>query len=347
MNFFLFKRAIGVVFLVLVCSRYSYAAEQSLPASSVGDGVKYLNLLQKQLSNVIGYSFSSEITTWKNPDFFSKQSIQDELGKKGTVSFLVSGSKYRIENRRWINLDGYKFYTLTAYDGKTFQNFRYYTGQLTIKTAPIPINHICPRNTDAFLAPFAWFLDGPLENEATDPSLDRLKSIEQWNQFSGKLLSVSQVNLDGKECIRLDFYDKINPDPNPKANLSAETATKMETRYAVYLSKSDQYYPIGWDRLSMDGVLLSKYRVTDLRTISSNGIGFYCPVKTTRYLYGGGFGGGDALGDHSNSPKMTVTTELSSVKINPLPDDSEFTIDPSQARKILDIDHHTWINVPN
>ena len=331
MNFAILKKAINAILFLLICCSHSYAVEPSPVKNSSNDLID-LNLLQKQLDNISGYSFSSEISNSENPD------------KKGHVSILVSGSKYRVENKRAVNPDGEKFHNLTAYDGKTTQQFIYYNRRLIIKTAYIPINQFSHRYTDVFLEPFTWFSDGSLKDELTDPSLDQLKNIDKWNHFKGKLLSINQVNLDGRECIKIEFYYKIEPDP--KINITAEKSASMQTRYVVYLSKNDQCYPIGWDRLSMNGVLLSKYRIDDLKKVTSNGTSFYCPAKATRYLYGGEFGGGDELGAHSDSPKMTVTTEITSVQINPVPDDSEFTIDPSQADTILDGDHKTFIKVP-
>jgi outer membrane lipoprotein-sorting protein len=330
-----------IILLVLTCC-YSYAADPPPAASKLSDGLSYLNQLQKQLKSISGYSFSSEITTSENPTFFPN--IQEVQGKKGHVSILVSGQKYRFENRRAINPGGEKFHNLTVYDGKTVEQFTYYKRQLALKTGYIPMNSFEHRFTDAFLAPFVWFSDGSFKNELTDPSLDQLKDPEKWDLFTAKIISTSQVNLDGKECIRIEFYYKIPPDPD--LNITPEASANMQTRYVVYLSKEDQCYPIGWDRLSMNGVLLSKYRVTNLQTISLNGVSFYCPTIATRYLYGGGFGGGDAMGTHSDSPKMTITTQITSSQINPTPDDSSFTIDPSEADVIVDEDHKTFIKVP-
>jgi hypothetical protein len=177
------------------------------------------------------------------------------------------------------------------------------------------------------LLPFLFFP----EEYAPDPKhAFLLKPVHladplRWVSFRNRLALLGVREILGKKVVvaeidsGIDFY------------------TQTESRALVYFSIPDGFYPIGWDLIRIKGQsLIMAYRVEEIGTVDVEKAVWQYPQKAIRSYYE----------DGKLSPTSVASITIDEIKVNQKLPEGRFSIDPSCAARVYDLDTKAYIEVP-
>lgn len=152
-----------------------------------------------------------------------------------------------------------------------------------------------------------------------------LSDTTLWNSYISKVSSVDKTNVNGFECVTLK--SKWNDNNTLRASFSIK----------------HNYYPVAFDFVNVDGLVVKKMRVTSLssKTIIGSTQKVWYPDKSVLDLY---FCPPNEVNDKNcfYSQNMTV----SSFETNTPIDESKLSeLDPASVRTIFDATANKWIHV--
>jgi hypothetical protein len=307
-------RAIRFLFVLGFISLILGSQSKSFGSPGNTDSSKTIGVL---VSNITAYFDQIQSIEYD----YSRSSVEN--GVSTTVHWQEKGSMYRFD---WAQ-KGFANQTETqAYDGKHYQFIKQTNNRLYIsQTKSTRFGHGFRLSQDMLLtAPFQW-LHPPTPNNLNDLlTVPFLKSVDIAS-ILGLASHVRTVTKNSLECIEITLPGGV------------DQYTKVPYTYNVYFSVKDNYFPIGWDAVDKDNKLIYHYQVTELGKITpATGIFFLYPKTAT-------------LGWFEESGKDTPlgvdTFRITNFFLNSLSDDG-FTIDPSTASAIEDLDAKQVIEVP-
>jgi hypothetical protein len=322
------KRCFGVFgLLFLILSSLHLKCGDLEPSGDSGDKADavlatFIRLWEHNLSKINSISYSATSTYKVEPEF-EKQA--GDLGDTTcTYSFLAQGDKWVYD----VDVKGKSGLLITsrkeAFDGTTIQEFSKRDGLLTLIKSRAKTEVILATKTYIF-NPILFVPQERLQTVNYPLTLSSFKLLANWESISKRVSDVDFVNI-GQETSGISFLIPGGFDPH----------SKKDFKYKVSLSNTWHDYPISWSMLDEKGNLLEDYSVDKLGVapIAGFSIAFQYPLAATRKMYLNGklVGSGHAV--------------IDSVKINANVDPDAFTIDPSEAKLIRDVDAGTTVEVP-
>lgn len=219
--------------------------------------------------------------------------------------------------------------TEVAFDGQTFQIFPPDSGNILVIKKGLQTQDIKVLKDELITSPFS-FMRGKNKLPFTYvKDLKTPKEVTIANDAQPLSAVPEVVERDGDRFLCLSFNAGVH-----------EFSKKPLTR-KVYFDERNGYFPMISELLHEPGVVIGRYRVTELGAINDhNGALVFRFPKTAEALYYG------TPPDHlTTEPSASFLYRITDVKINNVPDD-RFSLDPSSADKILDADNKVYINIP-
>ena len=227
----------------------------------------------------------------------------------------------------WIQHDSPELTESDAYDGQHYQFIWPSTNNLVVgkKRSPRFGNGRRLVQDLLFTAPFQWLHPPEDKNKADLLTVPFFRSLNVASIVRSSV-EMKAVTINSRECVELSLPGAV------------DYYQRVPYTYKVYFSIKDNYFPIGWDTVDAADKIISQYRITELGKIATaSGQFFYYPKTATLGWFGE---------SGSNTTDVVQTFRITNFSLNSLSDDN-FTIDPSTANSIQDMDTNMVIMVPH
>lgn len=183
-------------------------------------------------------------------------------------------------------------------------------------------------NTEDYLT-VAYSFMIPTEEMATSiyPSLERIAKVKLDALSSHTKILDETLVIGGRTC-------NIG-----ETEQGVDTWTGKPVKYRFYYDRTINCFPVGWDKMSAEGKLMTEYRVSEIGVRKgARAAEFRYPIKSTTTYYS----------QKSGKPTYTYGTHIEDVKIidNESEINEDFLIDPSMAKYIYDTATKSLIPVP-
>ena len=263
---------------------------------------------------------------------FSESVLEGDKKVRPSTKLIYSASglkyEYKLETKK---MSGEVIPYQVAFDGEQKQWFTPISGILSFKklkdhdpdTYVEPLN---PFNNELFL-PFISFTPEVKEGKRVLTRLNHLQDAEVWSLIEKRTKVVGKAVINGLDCVQLEVQGSLIHLPEVKS-------------FLVSFSIKDDYYPVAWTAKDASGKRVLEYFVDELGKVMFRSldqkkefVGLY-PKKSRQKLYEEGALFSVAFG------------RVDKIKINYLGDEDQFSLDPSIAKVICDLDNKRYIPVP-
>jgi hypothetical protein len=143
-----------------------------------------------------------------------------------------------------------------------------------------------------------------------------------WEQYF-KSVQPESVVWEGMVCRVLNFKS------------ITDLAPKQEIAVTIFLSEKDQFHPVGWEKRSLDGRLISSYKVHEFGKETVAGKVFIYPLKASESYF-------DRQGRLGTRMDYAVRDLILDTDM----DDWDFDIDTGLANTIVDLDQKVRVSIP-
>jgi len=284
---------------------------------------QFISSQQSVLSNIGSLTYTAVSTYKAEPDFV--QAAGDRSETTCNYTFSEQGDKW-IYNVDVSGKSGTYISEELAFDGESYAQLFKLDGIFKVTKKHRLKGDYNLANKTYLFDPIKFIPQEIIQNSNFPLTLAQFASQENWYSLLKRAANVHFLaNQESDKEISFEVPGGL------------DIHSKKPFTYEVVCSKKYSYYPVTWKMLDAEKHVLAEYTVLTMAQIvdGKNGGAFYYPKSAQIKRY-------------TDEGKLVGTTNnvISSVSANGKLDDDVFTIDPSQARLIRDMDNQTTIEVP-
>lgn len=293
------------------------------------DAIKPENSADVSALSVVAEQLSKYFQRYSTFEFSATQeTVIPSSGERftETLSYVGAGQHYK-----YAYSDGTPSFTCEmAFNGEYGQSWDKENNMLHLKKEE-RMSDGTASNVLGVLAPFQFLTTNDLEGNTSArrkfsfPTLTSLGDAEQWRRRVHDGVTAETISRDGRPLLCVTMPGGVM------------YGRKFDTTYRVFFDPKRDYLPVEWERASTTGETREVYKVEEFGSVKTNDGGMFTYPKTASRL--------KYLDDDKAHYCETIIT-VSDVRVGEQYDMDMFTIDPSVASVIHDIDANTYITVP-
>jgi len=237
--------------------------------------------------------------------------IPQDIVQKGTLKYVESGGKFRIEAEAGAADSGAKDTEVSAFNGNRYQLLYKERKGLTTKKSPLTLNPC--RTSNPLTMVYTWLL-----NDDSIHLLSEVKNEKSWQEKFATARYVGQRKEGEFNAAVVEFPYTFGEVPESVGRAVVQ----------VYFAEELGYYPVLVIAKSKDAGRFGEIRVDKYKEFMIDGQKVIVPLEFTQKM--------SVPTEDETSGKFSISLE--SIKINNPIDEDLFTISPTLATVVEDAD---------